>query len=360
MMQSTFILSLLAASAVSAQQYGNNPETTVESLPRSTPCSTSVDATALPSMIYSVEYSASIPVELQTSIGIDQPAPSASVYVPLSLKFDAENALAFSYSVAFGTPTYGPPPSSTPCSTTAIPTALPALSYSTFFSTTIPIELSISIGIDQPAPSASVDVPASESFNSKNAPAFTSSTAFATPTYGVVSSSTPCSKAIPTAVPKQSTKCTKSESKPTVTVFPNQPSVPKPKTTSCTKTKSKATITVSPNQPYAPKPTTPSASTRTESKSKPTITVFPNQPFVPKPATTLSTQTKSKATITVWPKPTAGIWGAPGYGGNRPRYSGWAAAHRPDASAGAAKVSSQPCTLETKIRPSATAAAGGY
>jgi hypothetical protein len=385
MMQSTFILSLLAAaSAVSAQQYGSNPEITVESLPRSTPCSTSVDATALPSMIYSVEYSASIPVELQTSIGIDQPAPSASVDVPLSLKFDAENALAFSYSVAFGTPTYGQPPSRTPCSTTAVPTALPALSYSTFFSTTIPIELSISIGIDQPAPSASVDVPASESFNSKDAPAFTSSTAFATPTYGAVSSSTPCSKAIPTAVPKQSTKCTKSETKPTITVLPNQPSVPKPKTTSCTKTKSKATITVfpnqpfvpkpttascsstrtegknkptisvSPNQPYAPKPTTPSASTRTESKSKPTITVFPNQPFVPKPATTLSTQTKSKATITVWPKPTAGIWGAPGYG------SGWAAAHRPNASAGAAEVSSQPSTLETKVRPSATAAVGGY
>jgi hypothetical protein len=411
MMQSTFILSLLAASAVSAQQYGSNPETIVESLPRSTPCSTSVDATALPSMIYSVEYSVSIPVELQTSIGIDQPAPSASVYVPVSLHFDAENALAFTSSVAFATPTYGPPPSSTPCSTTAIPTALPALSYSTFFSTTIPIELSISIGIDQPAPSASVDMPASELFNSKNAPAFTSSTAFATPTYGVVSSSTPCSKAIPTPVPEQSTKSTKSETKPTITVFPNQPSVPKPKTTSCTKTKSKATITVFPNQPfvpkpttassastltdgkskptitvfpnqpYAPKPTTPSASTRTESKSKPTITVFPNQPFVPKPATTLSTQTKSKATITVWPKPTAGIYGAPqppqsrpskapsagqpyqgapGYGGGRPRYSAWAAAHRPHASAGAAKVSSQPCTLETKTRPSATAAAGGY
>jgi hypothetical protein len=380
MMQSTFILSLLAASAVSAQQYGSNPKAPIESLPRSTPCSTSVDVTALPSMIYSVELSTSIPVEIQTEIGVDQPAPSALVDIPLSLRFDQEKALAFTSSVAFPTPTYGPPPSTTPCSSTAVPTTAPALTYSTFFSTTIPIEISISIGIDQPAPSASVYVPASESFDSKFAPAFTSSTAFPSPTFELLSSSTPCpSEAVPTPVSKQSTE---SASKPTITVFPNQPFVPKPKSTSCTKTKSKATITVFPNQPFVPKPTATSVTgTSTSAKSKPTITVFPNQPFVPKPATTLSTKTRSKATITVYPRPTAGVpgaqqppqsrpsktpsaggsyQGAPGYGGGRPRYSAWGAAHRPHASAAAAKASSAPCTLETKSRPSATRAAGGY
>ena len=390
MMQSTFILSLLAASAVSAQQYGSNPEAPAENPARSTPCSTSVEATALPTQAYSAEFSTSIPVEINTEIGVDQPAPSAWVDVPLSLKFDHNNALAFTSSVAFATPTYGAPPSTTPCST-AVPSIAPAVSYSTFFSTTIPVEINISIGIDQPAPSASVYVPASESFDSKFAPAFTSSKAFPSPTFELLSTGTPSSsKAVPTPAPEPSTtsaskptitvfpsqtfvpkpkttSCTKTKSKATITVLPSQTSVAKPTTTSCTKTTSKATITVFPNQPFVPKPTATSATgTSTSANSKPTITVYPNQPFVPKPATTLSTRTQSKATITVLPKPTAGVpaggsyHGAPGYGGSRPRYSSWVAAHRPHTSAGVAEASSKPCTLETKTRPSATPAAGGY
>lgn len=236
----------------------------------------------------------------------------------------------------------------TPPSTTIAATALPSVFYSDEYSVSIPTEISsqvpaISTGVDQPAPSATVTLPASESFNPTNAPAFTESTDIPNPTIGPESSSTPCSsELVPTETPEAS----------------EAPEVPAASSTSCTESEAPATTAV-PTETPAPQVPSNADETPCPEESEPTATRA--EASVP-PYTPLPTEAP-------YPSGT----GRPSHGWGRPFPTGkWhhSGRTRPTGSFGprpssglqpakydVGKAASTPCTLETRVRPTATGVA---
>ncbi|KAF9693565.1 hypothetical protein EKO04_008257 [Ascochyta lentis] len=268
----------------------------------------------------------------------------------------------------------------TPPSTTLAATALPTIVYSEKYSASIPTEVSsqipaISTGEDQPAPSATVTLPASESFNPTDAPAFTESTDIPNPTIGPESSSTPCSSdIIPTGA--------QSTAPPVETPVASEvPEVPAASSTPCTEGEAPAT-TAAPAE--TPTPKVPSDAEETPCSEEAEATATGAEAEVPTFAPYPTEIPYPTGSGSPWrgsgrPFPT-GNWhhgGRPGFGWGRPHPSGWGAwpgrggarptgsfGPRPSAGTqpekydfGLGKPSSTPCTLETRVRPTATGAA---
>ncbi|KZM23639.1 uncharacterized protein EKO05_0007444 [Ascochyta rabiei] len=284
------------------------------------------------------------------SIGIETPAASASTGAP---EVPADSSLP-TFEIVTSGATIMPP------STTVAATALPSIFYSAEYSASIPTELSsqipaISTGKDQPAPSATVTLPASESFSPSDAPAFTESTDIPNPTIGPESSSTPCSSGIvPTETPEYPGENVPTGAQSTaVPVETPTPEIPSDaEGTPCSEE---------------------AGATATSAEAEvPTFTPLPTE--IPYP-----TGNGSPSHGSGRPFPT-GEWhngGRPGFGWGRPRPSGWGAwpghggarptgsfGPRPSAGTepekydfGMGKASSTPCTLETRVRPTATGAA---
>ncbi|KAF2625232.1 hypothetical protein BU25DRAFT_372223 [Macroventuria anomochaeta] len=287
-----------------------------------------------PSSVAENAESTGAPIEIETS------AASASTAAP---EVPADSSLPTFEIVTSGA-------TITPPSTTVAATALPSIIYSEEYSASIPTEISsqvpaVSTGEDQPAPSATVTLPASESFNPTDAPAFTESTNIPNPTIGPESSSTPCSsKIVPTEAPEA-------------------PEAPV-KTPDASEVPSDAEETPCSEEPEA---------TATGAEAEvPTFTPLPTE--VPYPT---GTGIPSRGSGRPFP---TGNWpqgGRPGFGWGRPHPSGWGAwpgrggarptgSFGPSPSAGTqpekydfdlGKASSTPCTLETRVRPTATGAA---
>jgi hypothetical protein len=298
----------------------------------------------------------------------------------------------------------------TPPSTTAIATALPSSAYGEY-SASIPTEISSQVSaintVDQPAPSATFTLPASESFVASEAPAFTESTDIPNPTIGPESSSTPCSsEIIPTEAPEAP------EAPETPVETPDASEVPEVSaaSTPCTEGEAPAT-TAAPIETPAPEvpsdaeetPCSEEATATGAEAEAPSVTPLPTE--VPSdaektPCSEEATATGAAAEVpTFTPLPTevpyptgtgipsrnsgrpfpTGNWhhgGRPGFGWGRPHPSGWGAWHgrggarptgivgpRPSAGFqpekydfGLGKASSTPCTLETRVRPTATGA----
>ncbi|KAJ4988197.1 hypothetical protein SVAN01_06293 [Stagonosporopsis vannaccii] len=305
-----------------------------------TPPSTTAAATALPSSAYG-DYSASIPTEVSSQV---------------------------------------------PAVSTGTPSALPTSAYGEY-SASIPTEVSsqvpvISTGLDQPAPSSTFTLPASESFNPTDAPAFTESTDIPNPTVGPESSSTPCSSEIvPTEAPvetpvetpapevpsedEEETPCTE---EPEATVTGINTDVPTATETPIVETS--APETPSDDAEETPCSEEPEATATGAAAENSALTPLPTEAPYP---TGAGTATRNSGR----PFPT-GNWhhgGRPGFGYGHPRPSGWGAwpgrgRPRPTGSFGSyagtqpekfdfglSKASSTPCTLETRIRPTATGVA---
>ncbi|KAF3037581.1 hypothetical protein E8E11_003096 [Didymella keratinophila] len=290
-----------------------------------TPPSTSILATALPSIEYTAEYSASIPTEVSSQV-----APT--------------NPVEYTSEVAASIPT-------------EVPTQIPGIS------------IGLSIGIDQPNPSATFDLPVSESFNPTTAPAFTESTDIPNPTIGPASS-TPCtSEVTATPVPEAPVET------PEVSEVPAA-------STPCTE-EGEAPVST-PAAIETPTPQVPSGAEETPCSEEleatatgaeaqvPTFTPLPTEASVLYPTGTGVPSHNSGR-----PFPT-GQWhhgGRPGFGWGRPHPTGWKPWHnrprptgnfgpRPSAGTqpekfdfGLGKASSTPCTLETRVRPTATGVA---
>ncbi|KAF3039151.1 hypothetical protein E8E12_003916 [Didymella heteroderae] len=362
------------AEKVESADYGSQPETsaapqipTDSTLPTFefvtsgatiTPPSTSIPATALPSIKYTTELSVSIPTEVSSQVAPTNPveyssAVSASIPTEVPSQIAPTNPIEYTSKVSASIPT-------------EVPTQVPGISIG------IPgISIGLSIGIDQPNPSATFDLPASESFNPTDAPAFTESTDIPNPTIGPASSTTPCSSEItatpvpespvetPEAseVPATSTPCTEEGEAPVSTPAAIETPTPTPEVPSG--------VEETPCSEEAA-----AAATSAEAEV-PTFTPLPTEAPVPYPTGTGSPSRNSGR-----PFPT-GNWrhgGRPGFGGGRPHPSGWKPWHgrpRPTGSSGPrssvgtqpekydfglGKPSSTPCTLETRVRPTATGA----
>ncbi|KAF2998172.1 hypothetical protein E8E13_003312 [Curvularia kusanoi] len=311
--------------------------------------------TALPSLAYGPEYSASIPTEVSTSVpaintGVDQPNPSGTFTLPASLSFDPTKAPAFTLSLPISIITYGPS-SSTPCSTEIIPTEAPEAP-------------------ETPDASEAPEVPA-----------------VSTPC--TEESETPVATAIPTKTPDASevpeapvsTPCTEEATKtPDATKAPEVPTV------SATPTKSKARVTSTLTSVKTVTPKAPTGAAETPCSEEPQATATRAQAGIPAltplpsevPYPTASGASSPNA---VRPSPNGGAHhsGRPGFGWGRPRPTGWGprpnhgdSKPRPTGSVGpspqggsqpgknevpAGKASTTPCTLETRVRPTATGAA---
>ena len=275
----------------------------------------------------------------------------------------------------------------TPPSTSVAATALPSIVYSQEYSVSIPTELSsqvpaISTGEDQPAPSATVTLPASESFDPTNAPAFTKSTNSPNPSIGPASSSTPCSSEIvPTEAPEYPGESVPSKTQSTALPVetPDASEVPAA-STPCTESSVSATATVPTTTPVLDVPSdaekTPCSEGLEATGVKAEIPAF-TPAFTPHPAEVPSaTGTGIPSREPGRPFPT-GNWhhgSRPGFGWGRPHPSGWGVwpghggsrstgsfGPRPSAGTepekydfGLGKASSTPCTLETRVRPTAT------
>lgn len=302
---------------------------------------TSSAAAQKPTSVAENAESTGAPIEIET------PAASASTAAP---EIPADSTLPTFEIVTSGA-------TITPPSTTESATALPTSAYGEY-SASIPTEVSsqvpaISTGIDQPAPSATFTLPVSESFVASEAPAFTESTVIPNPTIGPESSSTPCSSEIvPTEAPEAPIETPEASEVPAAS-------------TPCTEGEVPATTAAPVNTP------TPEVPSGAEAEV-PTFTPLPTE--VPYPTGTGIPSRNSGR-----PFPT-GNWhhgGRPGFGWGRPQPSGWGAwpgrggarptgslGPRPSAGTqpekydfGLGKASSTPCTLETRIRPTATGAA---
>jgi hypothetical protein len=395
-------LSSVAEKAESAG-YGSQPETsaaaqvpTDSTLPTFefltsgatiTPPSTSIPATLLPSIMYTTEFSASIPTEISSQVPPTNPveytsAVSASIPTEVPSQVAPTNPVEYTSEVSASIPT-------------EVPTQIPGISIG------LPgISIGFSIGIDQPNPSATFDLPASESFNPTNAPAFTESTDIPNPTIGPASSTTPCSSEItatpapeapvetPEAseVPATSTPCTEEGEAPVTTPAPvetPEASEVPAASTPCTEENEAPVSTPAAIETPTPTPQVPSGAetpcseeleaTATGADAQaPTFTPLPTEASVPYP-----TGTDVPSRNSGRPFPT-GQWhhgGRPGFGWGRPHPTGWKPWHgrprpvgsfspRPSASTqpekydfGLGKASSTPCTLETRVRPTATDAA---
>lgn len=308
-----------------------------------TPPSTSAVATALPSSAYG-EYTASIPIEVSSQV---------------------------------------------PAVSTIKASALPSTAYGEY-TASIPTEVSsqipaVSTGVDQPAPSSTFTLPASESFNPTDAPAFTESTDIPNPTIGPESSSTPCSSELtPTEAPEAPVETPEASEVPeapttTATPAPEVPSeaeeTPCPEESAATATGVEAEV---PAVTTTPASQTPSDAEETpcseETEATATGAAAKSLTFTPLPTDVpYPTGTGSRSGHSGRPFPT-GNWhhgGRPGFGYGRPRPSGWGSwpGHgrpRPTGSFGSyagtqpekfdfgLKASSTPCTLETRVRPTAT------
>lgn len=237
----------------------------------------------------------------------------------------------------------------TPPSTSIAATALPSVVYSKEYSASIPTEVSsqvpaASTGEDQPAPSATATLPASESFVSTRALIFPGSSDVPT---------TPCSEEIiATQTPEASqlpeeTPCTEEGEAPA--------STPAPVETPTPKVPSGAEET----------PCSEEAEATGAEAQVPTFAPWPTD--IPYPTGGNGSPPRGSGR----PFPT-GSWpygGRPGFGWGRPRPSGWGAwpgrggaqptgAFGPEKyDFGMGKATSTPCTLETRVRPTATGAA---
>jgi len=286
-----------------------------------TPPSTSAEATALPSSAYP-EYTASIPTELSSQV------PAVSTGTPSALPTSA----------------YGEYPASIP---TEVSSQVPA----------------ISTGLDQPAPSSTFTLAASESFNPTDAPAFTESTDVPNPTIGP-ESSTPCSsELLPTEAPVESPVQT-----PEASEVPQAPEAPEVPATTAVPIETPTPEVPSEGVEETPCTEEPEATATGVAAENPALTPLPTEAPFP-----TGTATRNSGR----PFPT-GNWhhgDRPGFGYGRPRPSGWGSrpGHgrpRPTGSFGSYagtqpekfdfglnKASSTPCTLETRVRPTATNAA---
>jgi hypothetical protein len=289
--------------------------------------------------------STSAPLATSTSnpLDDDQPKPSESVQVPASESFIASEAPAFSLSIDLPLGSLLPVYSSTSCSSTVEPTETPI---------TTPFD------DDQPKPSASIELPASESFIASEAPAFTGTIDIPLASFLPVYSSTPCSSTVtPTQAPETSTGTLPIET-------------PEPATsTPCSEGGAQSTdATLSEYYP---------SGTGMRPSSVPTS--LPPYPIDSDTFSYYPSGTGMRSSPSGVPYPTG--TGRPswhhghrpygGFGWGRPRPSGmWPAEHyhyprptggfhhapRPSAAFDTnGKASSTPCTLETRVRPTATA-----
>lgn len=388
-------LSSVAEQAASAG-YGTQPETsaapqvpTDSTLPTFefvtsgatiTPPSTGIPATLLPSIMYTTELSVSIPTEISSEVAPTNPveySSDVSASIPTEVPSQVAPTNPVEYTSEFSASV-----------STEVPTQIPGIS------------IGLSIGIDQPNPSATFDLPASESFNPTNAPAFTESTDIPNPTIGPASSTTPCTSEItatpapqvpvetPEAseVPATSTPCTKEDEVPTSTSAPVEtPEASELPATStpCTEEGEVPVSTSAAVETPTPTPQVPSGAEETPCSEEPAATATgaeANAPtFTPLPTEAPVPFPTGNGRPSDHPgRPSStGQWyhgGRPGFGWGRPHPSGWKPLHGrprptgsfgPHASAGTqpekydfglGKASSTPCTLETRVRPTATSA----
>ncbi|KAJ4351038.1 hypothetical protein N0V95_004209 [Ascochyta clinopodiicola] len=329
------------SASASAAPASSAPAATSAPAAKSSAAARSSAAAQKPSSVVENAESTGAPIEIET------PAASASTAAP---EVPADSSLPTFEIVTSGA-------TITPPSTTVAATALPSIYYSAEYSASIPTEVSsqvpaISTGEDQPAPSATATLPASESFNPTDAPAFTESTDIPNPTIGPESSS---ASEVPEVPAASSTPCSESEA-PATTAAPVEtptPEIPSDAEETPCSEEAEATATGA-------------------EAEVPTFTPLPTE--VPYP-----TGNGSPSQGSGRPYPT-GKWqhgGRPGFGWGRPRPSGWGAwpgrggakptgnfGPRPSAGTeaekydfGLGKASSTPCTLETRVRPTATGAA---
>ncbi|KAH6526140.1 hypothetical protein HBI81_126830 [Parastagonospora nodorum] len=262
----------------------------------------------------------------------DQPDPyNSSIQLPATLSFNPSQAPAFTAEPGEPDPSSNVAYPSTPCSTLATVTPAP-----------IPID------DGQPdASNSSVQLPASESFNPSNAPAFTATSGGVDPSSNpVYASSTPCSSKVASTA---------------------APSIATPIETMTTKTPSNGKATLSSSSAAAPTPAlkddkTPSDATK-PTPSKPTRSPVPtsNRPSYPIGGS-------GPAGIDHPNKRPAFGWGRPRPAGAWPgRVAGWPVRGsgnrakptpvRPVAGKrkGEGKPTSTPCsTLQTRVRATPT------
>ena len=294
----------------------STPSASASAAPASSAPATSSAAAVKPSSVVENAESTGAPIEIET------PAVSASSTTP---ELPSDSSLPTFEIVTSGA-------TITPPSTSVAATALPSVVYSEVYSASIPTELSTQVpaastGEDQPAPSATFTLPASESFSPSDAPAFTKSTNIPNPTIGP-ESSTPCSsEIIPTEVPAAPVEA------PDASKVPDVPS----------------------DDEESPCSDAPEATATGAEAEVPTFTPLPTEAPYPNP-------NGSHSRGAGRPFPT-GNWhhgGRPGRGGAWPTGS---FGPRPSAGTqpekydfGLGKAASTPCTLETRVRPTATGA----
>lgn len=312
-------------------------------------------------------------------------SPAASSKVPVATETAAEKPAAADEAVAsiahssvVETPAeYGPPSYPSPA-VSATPSAKPELPGVGI----IPSIISAIFDDDKPAPSESVYIPASESFNAILAPAFTDILPGPAPT-GILDlpsisapeiTEAPTFSSPPAPIPTvEITTSTRSsaEIEPVPTPEPSSETSEVAASTPCS-----STITPSVTPP-AETPEAASSTPCTEGEAKSTETPL----GATQPETPIATDVPSApADEPVYPTGTgrpdffhSGNHPYGSFGWGRPRPSGmWPAAgyrrptggfphppkpfarpHRPQG-AGQAKVSSKPCTLETRVRPTPT------
>ncbi|KAJ4378449.1 hypothetical protein N0V86_006152 [Didymella sp. IMI 355093] len=351
---------------------------------------TSIPATALPSIKYTAEFSVSIPTEISSQVAPTNPVEYSSC-VSASIPTEVHSQTAPTNPVQYTSAVSASIPTEVPSQAPGISIGLPGISIG------LPgISIGLSIGIDQPNPSATFDLPASESFNPTNAPAFTKSTDIPNPTIGPASSTTPCSSEITaTPVPATSTPCTEEGEAPISTPVVIEIPTPTPEvpvetpeasevpaaSTPCTEEGKAPASTPAAIQTPTPTPKVPSGAEETPCSEElqatatgagtevPTFTPLPTEVPVLSP---ISTGVPSRNSSR--PSPTGNLHhaGRPGFGWGRPYPFAWhgrprptrSFGPRPSASAqpekhdfGPSKASSTPCTLETRVRPTATGAA---
>lgn len=270
-------------------------------LPASKPASSTATITSTPC-------STAIATSISLAVDNDQPAPYLSIHIPLSELFDPANAPAFTNTPGTPLPMY---PSTTPCSSKSQPTQSslppPAATFSVIFSTTIPTEL-----------------PAATPATSSVPPPAIYSDFFSATIPSELLTRTPA------------------------------PSVAPSSTTSCTKSKPASSIATAPTQ-------TPAGS---EQQPTPSSSKAP-QPNPTKPATTSGRPANPPAYGWGRPRPSGRFPHFPGYKPSNayghPRPAAPKVSTKPKEShlaAAAKKASSTPCTLETRVRPTATPSVG--
>ena len=225
------------------------------------------------------------------------------------------------------------------------------------------------IGIDQPTPSITFELPASESFNPTHASDFTESTDVPNPTIGPEPSSTPCSFEI-TSIPVPGAPIeTPKASEVPATSTPDTEDGEAPVSTPAAADTPVPTPEVPSGAEETPCSEEPEATLTAAEGKVPSFTPLHTEASVPYPAGISISSRKSGR-----PFPT-GSWhhgGRPGFGAGRPHLSGWGSwpGHarptssfnsRPSAGTeaekyefGLGKASSTPCTLETRVKPTAT------